>query len=687
MPVPFNGEEFLFRNPDGTEIRLRGWGNQFAAVFETPEGRTVLKNEATGYYEYARLTPERDALEPSGLRVGAVDPEAATLPLHLRAPRAVMRSQARAAHDERPGRPRWEVRREVRRERSSRRESRSDSGQESAPEEPERAPVTGTYVGLCLLVEFPDVAATIPQAEVEHFCNQADYTGFGNNGSVRDYFRDVSDGKLDYRNSVPAYYRAQHPRSHYTDPAIPYGTRAQELIVEALDFLKGTGYDFSVLSADEGGFIHALNVFYAGDRVNNWSEGLWPHSWSLVTPYVASAAATFADYQITNMGTELTLRTFCHENGHMVCDFPDLYDYGGEGNGVGDYCLMCYGGSEINPVQVDAYLKDQAGWTSTLTTLSAGTTATVSAGRNDFLIHARNADEYFILENRAHAGRDTALPDAGLAIWHVDRLGSNNNEQMTAGEHYECSLEQADGRFDLERAVNTGDVEDLFGGSSASRFGRATQPDSNWWDGTPSGLEISEITAPGPTITVLTVGSSRTTAQLESTADVTGNGRADVVGFGEAGVWVSLNTGNGTFAASKKVLDGFGFAAGWRLEKHLRFLADLTGDGRADIVGFGEAGVWVSLNTGNGTFATPKKVLDDFGYTAGGWRVEKHPRSVAPLVQSKRGDLVGFGDAGVWVSLHTGNGTFAAAKKVLDDFGYSTGWRVEKHPRLVVGPR
>ena len=34
-------------------------------------------------------------------------------------------------------------------------------------------------------------------------------------------------------------------------------------------------------------------------------------------------------------------------------------------------------------------------------------------------------------------------------------------------------------------------------------------------------------------------------------------------------------------------------AGGWRVDRHPRFLADLTGDGRADIVGFGDAGVWV----------------------------------------------------------------------------------------------
>ncbi len=168
-------------------------------------------------------------------------------------------------------------------------------------------------------------------------------------------------------------------------------------------------------------------------------------------------------------------------------------------------------------------------------------------------------------------------------------------------------------------------------------------------------------------------------------ADLTGDGRADIVGFGDAGVWVSLNNGNGTFANPTKVVDNFGYnAGGWRVEKHPRFLADLTGDGRADIVGFGDAGVWVSLNNGNGTFANPTKVVDNFGYNAGGWRVEKHPRFLADLTGDGRADIVGFGDAGVWVSLNNGNGTFANPTKVVDNFAYNAGgWRVEKHPRFL----
>ena len=76
---------------------------------------------------------------------------------------------------------------------------------------------------------------------------------------------------------------------------------------------------------------------------------------------------------------------------------------------------------------------------------------TLAAGSNDFAIYSRGGREYFLIENRRKAGRDAALPDEGLAIWHVDEDGDNSHEQMTAGSHYELSLEQADGLFQLER--------------------------------------------------------------------------------------------------------------------------------------------------------------------------------------------------------------------------------------------
>jgi hypothetical protein len=62
----------------------------------------------------------------------------------------------------------------------------------------------------------------------------------------------------------------------------------------------------------------------------------------------------------------------------------------------------------------------------------------------------------------------------------------------------------------------------------------------------------------------------------------------------------------------------------WYVERHPRALADVNDDGRDDIVAFGETGVHVALSTGAG-FQTPSLFTTDFGYDSG-WRVEKHPR-------------------------------------------------------------
>jgi len=497
MPVPFINEEFTFENPDGSTVVVRGSGNQFYAVFETPDGYTVVKDPESGFYQYAKLSEDKNDLIPSGVKVGEKDPASLGLAPKLRIRRQAAKRKAMAAAMQVEERPQWQIRRE-----SKKRMARAGvlMGGDLA-----RGPLadtkTGNYVGLCLLIKFPDVGETISRQEVDNFCNKPGYSGFGNNGSVRDYFADNSRGKLTYTNVVIEYYTASHNRSYYTDPTVSFGSRARELITEALDHLKAGGYDFSRLSSDSSGYIYALNIFYVGPTVNSWSEGLWPHSWVLASPYDVGGGKRFRDYQITNIGSELTLRTFCHENGHMVCDYPDLYDYGYESNGVGQYCLMCFGGNNKNPVQICAYLKNESGWATKLGTLTPGVTASLDSSKNEFYIYSKNSSEYFLIENRQKTGRDTFLPDGGLAIWHVDEAGSNNNEQMTTANHYECSLEQADNRFDMERKSNGGDAEDLYASPGATAFTDTTAPNAKWWDGSNSGLNITNISSSGTVMT------------------------------------------------------------------------------------------------------------------------------------------------------------------------------------------
>jgi len=500
MSMPFHGKRFKFRQPDGKEIELRGFGDQHHAVFETLDGFTVTRNPAHGGWEVARLSDDRDSLQPAAVAGALLDGLKAGVARGLRIRREAALARGRESALRVAGRrcqQRFEARRQ---EQRTLRAIASAGGPLLAP--PRRETV-GEYLGLCLLIDFSDAPATITRDEVDRFCNLAGYSGFGNRGSVRDYFLANSIGRCSYRNVVLPYYRARKPKSYYTDRTIPQPVRAIELINEALAHWKAQGTDFTQLTADPQGFVYATNVYYSGPVVNEWSEGLWPHAHHLNSAVALAAGRSAFDYQFSAMGSELALGTFCHENGHMLCDYPDLYDYGDESSGVGAYCLMCAGANidEKNPVQIGAYLKRLSGWARSTTPLAHGATVTLAADVNDFALHSRGGREYFLIENRRRAGRDAALPDEGLAIWHVDEEGDNSHEQMTGASHYECSLEQADGRFDLERQRGAmGDGADLYAGAAA-RFDDRSVPDSRWWNGTPSNLAIDQVSAAGASVT------------------------------------------------------------------------------------------------------------------------------------------------------------------------------------------
>jgi hypothetical protein len=136
-------------------------------------------------------------------------------------------------------------------------------------------------------------------------------------------------------------------------------------------------------------------------------------------------------------------------------------------------------------------------------------------------------------------------------------------------------------------------------------------------------------------------------------ADVNGDGKADAVGFGYAGVYVALTNASGTgFAPTTSQWTGaFSYNAGWRVDQHPRMLADVNGDGKADAVGFGYSGVIVALANASGTGFEPNGNLwsTSFSYNAG-WRVSLHPRMFADVNGDGKDDAVGFGYAGVYVA-------------------------------------
>ncbi|GAB6263868.1 FG-GAP-like repeat-containing protein [Photobacterium sp. R1] len=176
-------------------------------------------------------------------------------------------------------------------------------------------------------------------------------------------------------------------------------------------------------------------------------------------------------------------------------------------------------------------------------------------------------------------------------------------------------------------------------------------------------------------------GGWSTNDHIRTMADINGDGRADIVGFSNSGVEVSLSQGN-SFSAPKRLLNTFGKNDGWKNYDHPRFLADANGDGKADIIGFSHNGVIVSFSKGDG-FTAPKRLINSFGNGVGGWNTSDHPRTVADVNGDGRADIIGFANDGVNISFSLGE-TFTAPKRVINSFGkYSGGWSTKDHLRML----
>ena len=136
--------------------------------------------------------------------------------------------------------------------------------------------------------------------------------------------------------------------------------------------------------------------------------------------------------------------------------------------------------------------------------------------------------------------------------------------------------------------------------------------------------------------------------------DVNGDGRADIVGFGGTNVFVSFGNTNGTFGDPiASYLPFTKNVGGWTDNNNFpRLLADVNGDNRADIIGFGNTYVFVSLSNGNGTFGTPTAYSAALTQNVGGWTDNNnYPRVAGDVNNDGKADLIGFGESDVFVSL------------------------------------
>ena len=128
--------------------------------------------------------------------------------------------------------------------------------------------------------------------------------------------------------------------------------------------------------------------------------------------------------------------------------------------------------------------------------------------------------------------------------------------------------------------------------------------------------------------------------------DVNNDGRDDLIGFGLDGVYVALSTGSG-FGAVSRWTDAFDLSHGWTVAQYVRTVGDVNNDGRDDLVGFGQDGVYIALSTGN-SFTLIFKGTSAFDLSHG-WTVAQYVRTIGDIDGDGKADLVGFGLDGVYV--------------------------------------
>ncbi|WP_168204279.1 M6 family metalloprotease domain-containing protein [Aliikangiella coralliicola] len=472
--------------PDGSSITVYITGDEYYKEVRSGDGRLLTLGD-DGYVYYAQLNADGTDLEPSTLKFQKVQSASVNRMPIVNLPESVIKAKRAAAIAE---------------------------NQMDKPVANRAASVTaddhllGDVVGATVIVDFSDDPAAFSKDQVEDLLNGQNYSEFGNQGSVNEYFKDISGNKLNYTNLVTHYYRAAHPKSVYNDPRSGVGRR--DLVKEVIDFLMSSGVDTSRLSVDKDGRVHSLNIFYAGYPNTPWSKGLWPHrGWY----NYEKDGVKFSNYQMTSMNRSLSIGVFAHENGHMLADWPDLYDYGHDSSGTGSYDLMSDSGG-TSPMPPNPYFRWLAGW-ETLIELNPAVDAGAPVGLLSATAHSNtsyvysnpdNTNEFFFLENIHRSGRYMRTPDEGLMIWHVDKFGNNSSQDGTPYNHYMVSVEQADGRKDLENHRNYGDQNDLFDEGVEYQFNDISRAAGVWWDRSVSNININTVSKPGETITFRSEG-------------------------------------------------------------------------------------------------------------------------------------------------------------------------------------
>ena len=173
--------------------------------------------------------------------------------------------------------------------------------------------------GLTILVNFQDVTSTVTRADVDDMLNG------GQLHAQRQHL--LGARVLPTRLERQARLHQRRRRALHAEPQ-PAVLRQQPAgRGGAASSPSPTGSNLTQFDSRDEGIVDALNVLYAGQTpVPRRAVAA-----QLTTSTCSSGTMRTDLYLLTSLGrtaADLSIGTFCHENGHLLCRFPDMYDYG-----------------------------------------------------------------------------------------------------------------------------------------------------------------------------------------------------------------------------------------------------------------------------------------------------------------------------------------------------------------------
>ena len=484
--------------PDGSTITAIGYGDAVEHGMESPDGYTILRGD-DGHWRYARGRDAAGRLVESDRIVGSAPPVEGTEP-HLR--------------------------------------TAETTAEQEPPSSVGGIDGVGVHPTVVILVQFANQnsVGSTPADWASRF--------FGPTNSVRDYYDEVSYGKLDVapagetsgtNNGVIGWLTLPYNHPNYTNN---YGDAERTLTRDAIN-AANPYINYAAFDANGDGelvpeelHITIIAAGYESGSANGapCGPGIWGHRWTLPSAYVPrpdnvwvghAGYTEFGEWhcsQYNAPGHMATVGIMAHEFGHDL-GLPDLYDSGKApalvSAGIGNWSLMAGGTWNrlagqlpgTSPSHPDAWSKYVKGWTSPtpVTTAEAGATfpaAATSPTVRRLLDNANGVDwtwngsgtgEYFLVENRQRVGYDAALPGCGLIVYHVDETrGTNQDESRRL-----VDVEEADGLNRLSTTDYRGSSADPYPGTSGNTvFNDSSTPNSRLNSGATSNVSVS-VTSPG----------------------------------------------------------------------------------------------------------------------------------------------------------------------------------------------